>query len=390
MKRILFSTYANTCAQREMCRGLYKLLQQGNYQIDFDPDVNVEQANSYDLIIAFNKKGYERVKQLCSDTPVIYSISMLDYPKEYIWDSTQYEHVLLVKANSITLSGGYVTPICFPFVQPERKISDTIRQRTSPVRLLVGMGANRTLLRTLFLLNTLADCKIDVITADPEYYGGYADSHITMHSEDEDADVLIRAADVVIGNKYTALKGILYGKPVVLAGDYGHGGIISQNNVTEYYHNSFFGRQEGIKDEYFPLQMLVRDIDRALKLTEKDVLPTRARLLEEGLANDKKILEIISFYTTLKELDLTHLKLVKNSYIECVRLNDQDTYFVMDRINRKFLSSICPKEKEVMDSFSSPQDLQTAHNAVKDIDMKEFSSMVNQFVASKMLVYEFS
>lgn len=136
--------------------------------------------------------------------------------------------------------------------------------------------------------------------------------------------------------------------------------------------------------------MLVKDIDQALKLTEKDVLPARERLLEEGRANDKKILEIISFYTTLKEIDLTHLKLVKNSYIECVRLNDQDTYFVMDRMNRKFLSSICPKQKKVMDLFSSPQDLKTAHRTVKDIDMKEFSSMVNQFVANKMLVYEFS
>ncbi|GEM_PF-1549544 len=390
MKRILFSTYANTCAQREMCKGLYKLLQQENYQIDFDPDVNVEQANSYDLIIAFNKKGYERVKQLCSETPVIYSISMLDYPKEYIWDSTQYEHVLLVKANSITFSGGYVTPICFPFSVPEQKIEGSIRKQRKPVRLVVGMGANRTLLRTLFILNTLIDCKIDIITSEPEYYGGYTDSHITIHSEDEDGDVLIRAADIVIGNKYTALKGVLYGKPVVLAGDYGYGGLITRESVIEQYHNSFFGRQEGIKDEYFPLERLVRDIDKALVLTEKDILPIREHLLEEGRVNDKKILEIISFYTTLKEIDLTRLKLVKNSYIECVRLNDQDTYFVMDRINRKFLSSICPKEKEVMDSFSSPQDLASAHQAVKDIDMKEFSSMVDQFVANKMLVYEFS
>lgn len=117
----------------------------------------------------------------------------------------------------------------------------------------VGITNPRSKLRVSVLLNTI-----------PEYHVGY------IASENEIIDA-IEESDLIIGTGIMAREGILHRKPVIVVGDYGCGGLVTPDTLHSQYDNSFKGRINGMKDEYFPLEKLAEEIKKSTDLTFQEL-----------------------------------------------------------------------------------------------------------------------
>ena len=82
MRKILFSACCNTYTQHKACEGLMKLLKDGGFHVDPAGDIRKEEWPLYNLIIAFNKRGYEKIQSLHPQVSVIYTILADDYEEE--------------------------------------------------------------------------------------------------------------------------------------------------------------------------------------------------------------------------------------------------------------------------------------------------------------------
>lgn len=78
-----------------------------------------------------------------------------------------------------------------------------------------------------------------------------------------DIDVLIENADLVIGSKSVALKGVLHKKPVMVIGEYGSGGVLTPQNIMEQYQTGFSGKIRGEVNEYFSFEQFKHDIQKS-------------------------------------------------------------------------------------------------------------------------------
>lgn len=113
----------------------------------------------------------------------------------------------------------------------------------------VGINNSRTKLRVSVLLNTI-----------PEY-------HVKYISSEYDISNIIDESDLIIGSGIMAREGVLRRKPVIVVGDYGFGGLVTPDTLRIQYGNSFRGKINGLKDEYFSLERLEGEIRKGFNLT---------------------------------------------------------------------------------------------------------------------------
>lgn len=78
-----------------------------------------------------------------------------------------------------------------------------------------------------------------------------------------DIDGLIQKADLVIGSKSVALKGVLHKKPVIVIGENGSGGVLTPESFSEQYHSGFLGKVRGELNEYFSFEQFNHDIQKS-------------------------------------------------------------------------------------------------------------------------------
>ena len=116
-----------------------------------------------------------------------------------------------------------------------------------------GFTSARTKLRISVLLNTM-----------PEYQVTYVDS-------DREIAKIIDDVDLVIGAGAMAREGVLRQKSVIVVGDYGMEGLITPINFHNQINNDFKGRINGMKDEYFSLELLEREIKKSQDLTFQEL-----------------------------------------------------------------------------------------------------------------------
>lgn len=117
----------------------------------------------------------------------------------------------------------------------------------------VGISNPHTKLRVSVLLNTI-----------PEYRVRYISSEYEIGT-------LIDESDLIIGTGVTAREGVLRRKPVIVVGDYGFGGLVTPDTLRVQYSNSFRGKINGLKDEYFSLEKLEGEIRKGFNLTYQEL-----------------------------------------------------------------------------------------------------------------------
>lgn len=119
--------------------------------------------------------------------------------------------------------------------------------------IVVGIKNPRTRLRVSVLLSAI-----------PEY-------HVRYISCDDEISAMIEDADLIIGTGAAAREGVLRRKPVIVVGDYGFGGLVTPDTFRYQYNNSFRGKINGTKDEYFSLERLEEEIKKGFNLSFQEL-----------------------------------------------------------------------------------------------------------------------
>lgn len=117
----------------------------------------------------------------------------------------------------------------------------------------VGVPSPKARLRISILLDIMSSCHVRYIMAPNEIADAF------------------KECDLVIGDGIVAREAVLHRKPVIVVGDYGLGGLITPDTFCVQYDNSFRGRVNGMKDEYFSLEILEGEIKRSAHLTFQEL-----------------------------------------------------------------------------------------------------------------------
>ena len=164
----------------------------------------------------------------------------------------------------------------------------------SELTILVGIDYFQSLLRTVILLNTMPNYHIDVIYSGKRDISGILCAHITLYRGQEKTEELLEQADLVIGSKVLALKGIIGRKPVVVLGDSGLAGAVTSDTVMSLYRNGFAGRINGELGEYFPLIKLQQEIEKGFAISKKELEIISKKVEKESKMDRKMILKVVS------------------------------------------------------------------------------------------------
>ncbi len=110
-------------------------------------------------------------------------------------------------------------------------------------------------------------------------------------------DQLISATDMVVGNGDAAQMAIALGKPVIVAGERGYGGLINPETFLLQYHNHFQGRIGGELGEFIPEKLLMDDILDLLEWgserVNKIVKANHQLLKKESAKQEKAFLDFL-------------------------------------------------------------------------------------------------
>jgi len=309
MASVLFSVSIQTFHQQEICKKLLMFLQKNCFKVkvlsnsdilggDMDENADILNPDDYQVIIAFNKKGYDRVKRLHqAGIPVIYSFSKDDYT-EFIDGRSKYDHVLMFNAGKDIFTDGFITHMNLPFYVED--IDEM--QPKSNVNIVVGVDNYRVLLRLFIILYTMSEYTVNAIVADRNGYLMVPEGeNINFFTREDDVESLVKQADLVIGDKYLAMQGIMYRKPVIVVGECGYGGLLKAGNCIEQFKNDFCGRVDGKKEEYFPLKWVCQDVPLALELEKTELQEIIHRLERETKKNEEALSALISFYACSRQ-----------------------------------------------------------------------------------------
>lgn len=119
--------------------------------------------------------------------------------------------------------------------------------------IVVGIDCPRAKLRVSVLLDTIEDY------------------HVRYISSDKEISEVVNEADLIIGAGGMAREGVLHQKPVIVVGEYGFGGLVTPDTLHIQYSNSFKGKINGIREEYFSLERLEKEIKRGFDLTFQEL-----------------------------------------------------------------------------------------------------------------------
>lgn len=206
-------------------------------------------------------------------------------------------------------------------------------------------------------------------------------------------DQLMVETDIFLGSGDAALKAIALGKPMIIAGERGYGGLINKENFLVQYHNHFQGRIGGELGELIPEKLLM---DNVLDLLEwgservnKMVKENHQLLKKESAKQEKTFLDFLQLTVNSHEQlknDLWTMKLKLSGAWQLLPLT-QDKY-VLNNIQTGYVHSHFEKEEaEIIRLFGKGITVKKAlTTSGYEEEPEMFTEFVQDLVHEKILV----
>lgn len=223
------------------------------------------QQQCLDLILTYDKAGLDQIEAFTrtNNTPVI---ALLNACSDYIADYNQIDKVVLlnkpVDYPSILFQSEQVFSWKIPcFFNPN--VNYQIK-KTRKHKILVDMNGKGSCFSPLYqiipCLNKLLNYDISVISDIVNLSKMLNENIKVIKDRDADIEHLIEESDIVIGCGETISKTIAFGRPVIVVGERGFGGLITKETFQQQYQNNFQGRIGGEQGEYIPEKLFLDSI----------------------------------------------------------------------------------------------------------------------------------
>jgi hypothetical protein len=194
--------------------------------------------------------------------------------KFFCGDDSQFSKVLILKDTggrkwSNIYTHSEVGFINIPFVLKET-IPGTCNKCTNKILVAFDGKCKQELLTAVSpALNNLSNYEISVI-GDSRFTRKILNMNIRTVSKVSLIEN-IRSSDLVIGNGFNILFSILSGKPSIVVGESGFGGLITPGKIVQQYNCFFSGRIGGEYGELVPAALLLDDIYTISEMPDQEI-----------------------------------------------------------------------------------------------------------------------
>ena len=280
MKQILLSAHCKTDEQKNITKVLLDMLLFKNHRIDvtanFDLDIqkNNVQAISvenlltkdYDVILAYNLKGYQRIKSLAKtqNIPVVYVVNRENSEQEYLHDFSLISKFLVINDGSDflhqLLPRECSVDISYPYLLPQQDMSTTV----SSDNILVATD-DKTLLKIIPVLNNYGKYHFTIVTDIPSVIKKIVNANCTVVSKKR-ANIVdyIENTSLVVGCGLPILISVSHSKPAIVVGKFGFGRRVTLENIENHFYSMFKGRLGARGEESVPFHLLSYEIDSCM------------------------------------------------------------------------------------------------------------------------------
>ncbi len=256
-----------------MCKEFFQEI--GNtleYSLENNRDI------SFNIVIAYTSLGLKQVLPFARQRhiPIVYVVKCSEIATEYHNISSVSKMVLIGGEKAISTEllrkdlikeMSILPPLQFLF---HTKKTSHSKDREGQKHLLVDISSVDLKYSPIYqmtsLFNVLAKYKITILYEDNPLLPIFNTNITTLDKSKVCVDSLITQSDIILANGETILKAVMAGKPCVVVGELGYGGIITPKSLKIYYKNNFQGRIGGYLNEYIPQHILQDDIHKLMML----------------------------------------------------------------------------------------------------------------------------
>lgn len=389
MKKILFSGSMKNYNDYFFCENLTQYLSSnqfnihflGNKQLNLDGH-NFKQINNisefdYDLVIAYNRTGYQKVKEISNTIPLFYICSGINYYNEHI-DIYEYDKQFVLGKKHFTVDdniSSYINTLFNDKYNPNDDGSIVVAINSVNIINKLTPFINAMLSENIYLLSVMEN--IRNINFNP---------NIRIIKRFEKLNELFNSAKLVIGEGQSAIRGILMEIPVLVLGSFGYGGIVNKDNIDLLFQNGFSGRNGGVRDEHLPFDLIEYDLNEAYKITKEELRNLKKHLKRLIIKEHDILIENINYYSKLKEQSQDDIRLVKNELYDLISTSSSNIYYLKNRITNQFLYELSKEEASFIQFFKEGSSLSDFYSNKPKIKIS--NSLFKDMVSLKVLVYE--
>ncbi len=400
--RILFSVFTKTALHVGVVTGLINMLQKKGYKVDilsiqntanYKIKSNIDFIKSYtgvkyDVIIAFNLKGLNQVKNLRKDynIPLIYSFCISDIDKEYLFETTQFDKILLINDDRNYHPSLFRNDFSTNLIVPFELINKDFIKSHEKSNIIVCTD-NDTLLKVLPVLNNHGEYHFTVINNDSAILKKLINNNIDIVKvKKSEINEYISNSLGVIGSGEFILKSLQLEKPSIVVGRYGFGRMVSVENIQQQFQTFFQGRPGAQYGESIPFNLLSHEIECLVNISEKsenETIQLRS-FVEDQFTHSSNILENL-INSTVLEIDVWKELLILSSVYYYIKY-ENDSYVVVDCRVMKIHSLISDTEYQTIKSFEVASSPICVFNQTKRRNKKTFIQFIEKMLTNKILV----
>ncbi len=399
--KILLSYVVKNQKQSEVTALLSDILQEiGKEIICLEPTTSIAdnfQNQTFDIAVVYTGLGLQQALPIAKQQqiPIVYVIDSDEIAMAYAHLS--YVNKVIVIGNTETVPKEMIRKDLFeiiPLWAFSQKIPNIPQKETSKEekQLLIDIRKYNLQFPIIYqlipLCNLLAKSKITILYEEKPLLPVLNSNITVLDRNTVSVEDMIAQSDMVIANGDTVLKSVMLGKPCVVVGEQGYGGIITPQNFKIFYQNHFQGRIGGYLNEYIPEHILRDDIQKLILLevekqkefaeeNKKVFLEIRKEFSEQWV---RILSEVIEQEKSTKDLINCSLKLSSDFSL----LPFPDDKFVLSyKETRQVHSNFGKEEATIILLFQKPIKVK---DALGKSDYKEEVEMFVEFV--QMLVNE--
>lgn len=383
--KLLLIPYLNKKRNDFLTTSIKQILNDKGHIVE-EEEEEVNPATIYDYIITFDKKNISRIKKIYGNkSKIIYITCMSEVAHEYIFNEASIHKRIIFLDKKCTLNlVGVNANIVMNMLAPNFSLDKIINQEEVDkpgiyIDIDNDMLNSDVFLKILPLINALADYQIYLYTKN-RAIASLINKHIKIVKNMEEIESYINRADIVIGSGYSAFLACKLRKKVIVVGERGYGGLVTETNIQAFYSNFFQGRNGGKLDEYIPLQLLAHDIETDIDEQNKQLLLGTLQQSEQG--NIDHFMSI--FENHLLEEDNIDKQYIINPCYTVGKVNK--FFYVIDTNTNKRIKRINESECVIMVEFRNSNNISTLLNKYPAEYKDDIYLFVQELIEKKYLV----
>lgn len=213
--------------------------------------------------------------------------------------------------------------------------------------------ADSALFKIIRTLNRLTNLKIN-ICSNNEDLKNIVNPNIEIADSSVNIKEHVKRSKLVIGSGYSILFAIKYGKPFIILGERGYGGIPTINNIEQFYKEFFQGTIGGRLDGALPENLVYEDVQKILHRSDDQTSEFASYLSAVSNSQNISIVKtIINLVSSTKKTSLSELCF--NSDYTIVESNGK--YWLLNRFTRFVVATLDEQYMKLLQSIINNSDI---------------------------------